>query len=362
MNIQVVDEEEPILESLSLELDETKIQEKIAVDTSERQKFIGGSDVPIILGLVSWNTRYGLYLEKIGEKQPSDLSNVDRVQAGILMEDVIATLYQRKYGKKLRRVNERITCSANGFPQAAQIDRMIVGERIPLEIKNQDSMMRPYWGEEGSSDIAVHYYPQVQHQILVKKAPCAEVAAFFGGNTLVRYVVPRDDAFIVDMIAAEAAFWHCVETRTPPEPIDVEEATLMWSRAPAVKLEGLPMHAELVGFIWDTKVKIKAMENMVEAAKVPIMKALQLTGDTLTLGKASLCSWKPQEQKYFDVDEFEKANPDLLKLYTKKRSNRVFRVLKGGQSVVYDPENIRQYIAPYYTGEANAEAIEEENQ
>jgi putative phage-type endonuclease len=355
----IEEDDEVVVESVSMEIDEERIAERIKVDTEDRKNFVGGSDAPVILGLTNWKSRFELYQEKIGERIPDDLSNVERVQVGLLIEDIIATMYMRKTGQKLRRVNKRITSMKHGFPQAVQIDRMVVGEKIPLEIKNQDAFMRDKWGDEGSADVSITYYPQIQHQIDLLDAPYAKAAVLFGGNTLVTYKIPRDEGFISDMTEAERQFWECVSLKIIPDPLDAEEAAMMWGKSPAAKVYGLPEHGQLVGFIADAKDKIKQLEAMVNAAKVPLFKALQAQGDTLIVNRKPVCTWKTQESRFFDQDTFSEANPDIFSFYSKIRTSRVLRVGKAGKETPFDPEIIKGLIAPYLVG---AEAITEETE
>ncbi len=352
-------EDDVIVESISLQIDEGRIQEQIKVNTEDRKHFIGGSDQPVILGLSNFKSRYDLYLEKIGETIPDDLSDVERVQAGIVMEDVIATLYMRRTGQRLRRVNQRLTSSEHGIPWAVQIDRMVVGEKVPLEIKNQDTFMRDQWGEEGSSDVSITYYPQVQQQIDMAGTAYGKVAAFFGGNKLITFKVPHDPAFIADMVEADRYFWECVTNKTAPDPVDIEEATMMWARAPAEKVYGTSAEAQLIGFIADAKEKIKQLNTWINAAKIIPCKLMQMKGDTLIVDGKSVCSWKTQETAFFDLEEFRKVNPELAKFYTKSRASRVFRLNKAGIETAFDPVIIKQLIEPYL---AKAEELEEKKE
>lgn len=56
--------------------------------TEHRSQYVGGSDVPVILGLSKYKTQYELALEKAGIKEPEQISN-PYIQFGNKMEPVI---------------------------------------------------------------------------------------------------------------------------------------------------------------------------------------------------------------------------------------------------------------------------------
>ena len=62
-----------------------------------REGKIGGSDAGCILGLNPWKSNVDLYLEKIGEKQPDNLSDNPLVQYGIAAEEHIRALFALDY-------------------------------------------------------------------------------------------------------------------------------------------------------------------------------------------------------------------------------------------------------------------------
>jgi|Deesub1362A_J573_1020465.scaffolds.fasta_scaffold16789_2 putative phage-type endonuclease len=68
-----------------------------------RRKGIGGSDIPVILGLSPFKTRYQLWLEKTGQTSP-DEDNPD-IRRGQALEDIIAGIYTEQTGRDLWSFN-----------------------------------------------------------------------------------------------------------------------------------------------------------------------------------------------------------------------------------------------------------------
>lgn len=313
----------------------TELADQI-VKQDDRRTFIGGSDAPVILGLVSWKTRYELYLEKRGEKEPDDLSDVERVQWGIVLEDVIAQMYTRKTGKKVRRVNSRIFDKKNiGFPRAAQIDRRIVGGGI-LEIKTTDASQAAEWGPEGSAEVPPGYYAQVQHQIDTADENNAEIAVLIGGNRLRIYNIPRDDEFIAYLRKAEEAFWNCVVKGIPPEPITVEEASLMWPTAPKGNVIGTMEDVRIATQLIHVKEEIKKLEEEADALELKLKESIKDIGDTLVVNGVPIATWKTQVSRRLDSKALEAAHPEIAEAFKRNIESRVFRPLKAALTVKED--------------------------
>lgn len=174
---------------------------------------VGGSDVPVILGLNPWKTALELYGEKRGELEPQDLSANENVEAGVILEDGIATLTERRMGRrlgrdiKLRRCN--LTLSHPKYPWlTCHIDRDVVGEDRGVEIKNVGARAAMHWGEEDTDQIPDYYLPQPHTYMLVKDYPVWTVSGYFGGSDLRLYEIARDREFEGLIVEETHKFWH----------------------------------------------------------------------------------------------------------------------------------------------------------
>ena len=85
--------------------------------TIDRDKYIGGSDVPIIMGLSTFNTRWNLLQEKAGLKENTFLGN-KYTEYGKILEPQIRSYINRKLKKKFEPnqiINGDIRCNTDGF-------------------------------------------------------------------------------------------------------------------------------------------------------------------------------------------------------------------------------------------------------
>ena len=139
-----------------------------------------GSDASAVLGLSPYKTNVDLYLEKIGQRIPADISGEDYVRYGHDVEPLLRSLfaldhpeYQVEYfGDNMIR-NEK-------YPWAhASLDGELTdqdGRKGILEIKTTNilqSMQREKWRDQ----IPDNYYIQVLHYLLVTEYEFVELRA-----------------------------------------------------------------------------------------------------------------------------------------------------------------------------------------
>lgn len=189
---------------------------------------IGGSDASAVLGLSPYKTNVDLYLEKIGQRIPADISGEDYVRYGHDAEPLLRSLfaldhpeYQVEYfGDNMIR-NEK-------YPWAhASLDGELTdqdGRKGILEIKTTNilqSMQREKWRDQ----IPDNYYIQVLHYLLVTEYEFVELRAqlksVWQGQIRLEtkdYHIERSEAEedIEILRQAEEEFWQNVVKRQQP--------------------------------------------------------------------------------------------------------------------------------------------------
>jgi putative phage-type endonuclease len=307
-------------------------EREIQADLEDRKTFLGGSDAPVILGLSAWKTRYELWQEKTGQVEQADLSLVERVQMGILLEDVVAKRAEQKYCWKLHRINGRLLAKNLPYPAVAQIDRRLVGQDAIVEIKTTDASMSAEWGVEDTPDVPPAYYAQVQHQMMVAEKYKAWIVVLIGGNKVKRYLVLRDEEFIENLKKAEESFWRSVLERIPPEPITLAEAGQCWKKAPAAPVFGTPIHAAQAAEYLALSDEINMLETRRESVRLELEREMRDIGDSIVVQGKTICTWKNQSRTGIDTKKLEADHPGLVGGYKTFTEFRTFRVTKEAMS------------------------------
>ena len=74
--------------------------------SSDRDKYIGGSDAGTILGLNPWKSPYTLWCEKTGLLTPEDISDKEAVWWGNYDEEGVARRFTEKTNLEVQRSNK----------------------------------------------------------------------------------------------------------------------------------------------------------------------------------------------------------------------------------------------------------------
>lgn len=135
-----------------------------------RRKGIGASDAAAVLGLSNWKTNQELWEEKVGLRQPKDLSGNERVKYGTDAEKHLIGLFKLQYADKYKvKVDKSVIYLRDGF-QFASLDAELIDlttkELGIHEVKTVEASNSLVW-EEWRDKVPMQYYVQVLHQMLV---------------------------------------------------------------------------------------------------------------------------------------------------------------------------------------------------
>lgn len=197
-----------------------------------RRTGIGGSDAGKIV-LTREQYTYAdpgkLYLDKTGEALAEDIQSLP-ARHGTWCEPLVADLYSEATGNRVHRYNRMMRSDEYPF-MLADIDRKLSGKfeglecktigewaaRMPVkdpETEETKWIPRLVAGDmETSLTRKPEWYCQVQHYMAVTGWQMWHLAVLIGNREFMWFDIPRDQAWIDEMIRQEAAFWDCVERR-----------------------------------------------------------------------------------------------------------------------------------------------------
>lgn len=169
---------------------------------SERMKGIGGSDATRIMS-EDW---VDLWLEKMGRKEPEDLSRNLAVQMGTWTEPLNRFWFEHETGINVR---------TNGNPFVHPDYEFM---RANLDGWTDDGIFEAKHVSAFSKEeeIIGRYYAQLHHCMAVANGKVAYLSVFFGSNKWSSFTVEYDAAYAADLIAREQEFWGYVERDEMP--------------------------------------------------------------------------------------------------------------------------------------------------
>ena len=177
----------------------------------DRKQGIGGSDATRLYN-GEW---YELYLEKIGDKEPDDLSDVLPVQMGIHTEDFNIRWFEKQTGRSVHGHQETFFHTKYDF-MYAHVDGMIMPNKDELDIGVAILECKHTNAFTNEIKTADKYKAQIQHYLMCAGSKKCFLSMLFGNMKYGLAEIYVDEEFQKQLIAAEVLFWHMVQTKTPP--------------------------------------------------------------------------------------------------------------------------------------------------
>lgn len=272
-----------------------------------------------------------LWQQKTGAKPPKNLDHIDAVRWGTILEEVILRELSRILGKKIRLMSRTIRSKEDPIFQA-HLDGKVVGEPIGVEIKTTSLWMEDKWGEEGTDQIPLPYYYQVQHYLYCTKHLGFEkfiVAVLIGGQKLKIYEVFPDEKFQKEMIADAKVFWYNhVLTKVAPPPRSIADCLLQWPEESKEEKSILcdPFMFNLISSGKIIKKKIKELKEDLEQINKEIMILMKDSSSIINQSGEKLVTWVNTTRTSLDQKEFLKTNPTLFEKFKQVSKFRTFKI------------------------------------
>lgn len=293
-----------------------------------RRSYLGGSDAGAVAGMNPYKSAYGVWAEKTG-LTPEFEGNLT-TEIGLYLEDLVAQIFMRETGKRVRRKNRLLVNDAYPFA-CANIDRILIGERAGLEIKTTNSipLIRTLRNNDEFPDA---YYAQCLHYIAVTGLDRWYLAVLINCREFRTFVLERDEAEIDALMDIERRFWRHVEKKEPPAVDGSDDCSAALNTIYStgddeeLDLSALLPQLELYSTISD---KMKMLKRDRDACENEIKSFLK----NASYGRAEgyKVSWTNSTRSTFDKSAFLAAHPGMdLSPYYKTTTGRTLRIMAKG--------------------------------
>lgn len=177
----------------------------------ERAARIGGSDANVIEGASPYLTPFQLWQIKTGKRErPEGYA----LREGQRLEPIIMERYMARTG---RIVSPVVMVAGNDW-QISSLDGMTLDQDRVVEAKNID---RESFELAKAGQVAPKYWPQVQHNLGVTRAPVLDFVAYNeAADDLAIVEVTLDTPYFFELTEHERAFLESVITQVPPALVD----------------------------------------------------------------------------------------------------------------------------------------------
>lgn len=276
--------------------------------TEKRTQYVGGSDVPVILGLSKYKTQYELAREKAGIVQPEFISN-PYIQFGNKMEPFI-----REYINTVNSLNfitETFVDKQNMI--RSNVDGIDLENKILLEIKTHganptekvyETQMQLYFHQTGCSYgwLAMYHRP-------------SDFDLEFDRENLVIKEIERDTGYIEKILDAIETFWIRVEyLKEKPDMTDSEYYSI---GNDVDKLVARVERFELEMLEFEKKTKV-LKEQQKEYREQLYQKMEENDIKKIDTGDIVITRVLPTTRLSVDSTRLKKEKPDIYDQYLKK--------------------------------------------
>ena len=266
-------------------------------------------------------------LTKLGKMPIPDLSNVEAVQMGHVMEPVIGRLAGERLNMMLEKQEGIYTHPDNAWLKThIDFEGFEDGNRVLVECKNYNAATRSKFDEDGlmpPADMA-----QCVHEATVVGVSKVYLAVLFGGQELLIIPVEVTDQMKADHIQRMNAVWTKVQNNETLPPEDTSQTKLLYPVSQDMGKMASQSVEQAISLLRDVKAKIKDLEATEEQLVTMVQGYMGEASNLVTMDGSVLATWKSAKPtQSFDAKLFQSAMPDIhSKFIMEKQGSRRFLV------------------------------------
>lgn len=257
---------------------------------AKRVDGIGASDTPIIMGYSSYKTPYQLYLEKTGVIE-SDEEITEQQYWGNALEPLIIKRFAEENDVNISFPD---TVYHPDYPYIfANLDGWIESENAVIECKCANAFQRKEWDMALTDGIPLVYLIQIAKQCAITNATRGYCAVLIGGSEYKQFIYERDAQLEDIIIEADKEFWHCVQNRIEPPPLNTSDCRLKFPTPHPDKIAECSFGmANNLTALHDVKQKIKSLTETEDHYKMRIMEHMGDAEYLMGQDGEILATWK----------------------------------------------------------------------
>ena len=253
-------------------------------------------------------------LEKLGLKERPDLSQVEAVQMGHVMQPIIGRLAQDKLRIELKDADYALTHPQEPWLRS-HFDFISADGKTLVEAKNYNAQVRNKFDSEAcivpAADMA-----QLVHEAAVHNVDKIVLAVLFGGQNFETFEFSISEQQKENLIKDMARFWAAVATKQPLDPETPEQAKLIYAQDAGTSIvapQPIEKAAEALKYV---KEQIKALEEKEEQLMTALQSHMQWCSELTSFDGRVLATWKnTKPAKRFDAKLFQRNMPDTYEKF-----------------------------------------------
>jgi len=249
-------------------------------------------------------------LTKLGLKTPPDLSEVEAVQMGHVMQPLIGRLAQDRLKMELKNADYMLTHPKESWMRS-HFDFISADGKTLVEAKNYNAIVRNKYDSDANI-IPAAVMAQLIHQSACHGIDHVVLAVLFGGQNFETFTFDITDDQRTDLIKDMALYWGAVQTGQPLEPETVAQAKLVYAVDNGSRVSAGSNVEKAVTQLKAIKKQIKELETAEEQYQLAIQNYMKTGSELVSVGGTILATWKQaKSSERFNAALFEAAMPDI---------------------------------------------------
>lgn len=250
-------------------------------------------------------------LIKQGKHEREDISDLEPVRMGHIMQPLIGRLAQDKLGIELKEADYALSHSKESWLKS-HFDFIATDGETLVEAKNYNAQVRSKFDPE-SNRVPPADYVQCLHEAVVHNVSKVYLAVLFGGQEFCTFEFRFDDQEKEDFIKTQSKLWAMVVSGEIPTPESVEQTKLAYpSSSPDTVITATQTIEQAVEYLRQAKSQIKTLEQKAEVVELQIRNLMADKAEIRGVDGTTLVTWKSAaSSKRFSVDAFKTAMPDV---------------------------------------------------
>lgn len=259
----------------------------------KRRQGIGGSDMPIIMGVSGYMTPYQLYLEKLG------LLTAERVETpnqywGKQIEHLIRQEFAKRNNVTIEDREDRshpILTFMKG-----NLDGWIKEWNAVFEAKCSIMTKAHEWDKTTPDGVPFEYLCQVAHYCFIENAASAHFGVLIGGYDYFEMRYNHDKELEKRLVKHASDFWAAVQSQEPPPLVDENDLLLMYPQHIEKSVEANALINNKIERLHEAKKKAKELAELEKEARFEILSFMKDAENLINNNDDILATWKTNKR------------------------------------------------------------------
>jgi len=249
---------------------------------------------------------------KTGKMEREDISHLENVKMGHVMQPVIARLWEDKHKQRLKDFDIAGTHPKEPWLRS-HFDYITEDNKTLVECKNYALANVSKYSEEGDP-VRIPDADMIQcvHEATVAGVDTVYLAVLFGGQYFRTFRIDVTDDMKEDLIKRMAVYWAHVKHGTVPMPETPAQARIAWPKDEGDFKQADAMMEKACEHLKAIKAQISQLEAKEEELTIYLQRSMENYSEMRSIDGTTLATWKAAKaSKRFNASLFQQAMPDI---------------------------------------------------